>query len=295
MKDSFGKTMSFLLSMLVFLLCFVSCNSGSTPGQNLTENEVITQEPDTVLRDPNGMPIPVYSDVERAKLNPDLLSFDENGRVVYTDSDVKLFFGVDVSAFQGKINWTAVKEDGVHFVMLRLGGRGWGEKGVMYTDDAFFSNYRQAKEAGLKVGAYFFSQATSPEEAEEEARFVLDFLGDTPLDYPVAFDWEHIEDNPDARTNNVSEETLTACALRFCQCIEEGGYQPIIYFSRKLGYFFYDLSVVNQYGFWLAEFNEAPAFIYEYKMWQYSDSGTVNGIDTIVDLNISLIDYSETK
>ncbi len=295
MKVLYRKKIAVLLSILLCLLCLVSCGNETDPGKSITENGIATQAPETVLRDPNGMPIPVYSDVERANLDPELLSLDENGRIVYADPAVQLYYGVDVSAFQGDIDWNAVKNDGVDFVMLRLGGRGWGEKGLLYTDDAFFSHYRQATEAGLKVGAYFFSQAVTPEEAEEEARYALDFLKDTPLDYPVAYDWEHIEDNPDARTNNVSDEILTACALRFCQVIEEGGYRPIIYFNRKLGYFFYDLSLVNHYGFWLAEFNTSPAFIYDYQMWQYSESGTVNGIDTIVDLNISLVDYSRNQ
>ncbi len=286
------RVSSFAIALLMLFLSACGAPSGEADPETADPAESLTYE--TVLRDPNGMPIPDYSDVNRSVLEPALFFKDEKGRMQYDDPSVRLYTGIDVSSFQGTVDWDAVREDGIDFVMLRAGGRGWAENGLMYEDDMFRKNCADAAEAGLKVGAYFFSQATNEAEAEEEARFLLGIIKDCPLTYPVAFDWEHVDDNPDARTNAVSDEMLTACAVRFCDVIREGGFEPIIYFNRKLGYFFYDLSIVKTYDFWLAEFADAPAFIYQYKMWQYSDSGSVDGISGIVDLNISLYDFSQT-
>ncbi|MBR5410789.1 MAG: glycoside hydrolase family 25 protein [Clostridia bacterium] len=252
-----------------------------------------TEEQTTVIRDPNGMPVPIYEDVDRTELDPEKFYKDEKGRIAYEDPDVVLYHGIDVSAFQEEIDWQAVKDDGIDFVMLRAGGRGWGDKGILYQDKMFKTNYTEATKAGLKVGVYFFSQALSVEEAEEEANYLLDLIKNLQLTYPIAYDWEHIEDEPEARTNNVPKATITACACKFLDVIHDAGYDPVLYFSRKLGYFYYDLSLVKDYDFWLAEFTESPAFIYTYKIWQYSDCGTVNGINGTVDLNVSYVDFSQ--
>lgn len=175
--------------------------------------------------------------------------------------------------------------------MLRVGYRGYGQKGIMGKDDKFDSNYEGAKKAGLKVGAYFFSQATNESEAREEADFVLDAVRDCPLDYPIAYDWEFV-DNDEARTNGMTSEDITVCAKAFCEAIKSAGKVPVIYFNCETGYFNYDLPQVKDYDFWLAEYYDTPSFYYNYKMWQYSKTGSVDGISGDVDMNISIVDFS---
>ncbi len=247
----------------------------------------------TVPRDNNGNEIPVYSDVDLTALDPGLFYIDENGRVRYSDPAVKIYSGIDISVFQGDVDWNAVKNDGIDFVILRVGFRGY-TKGGLNEDANFRKNCENALQAGLNVGVYFFSQAITADEAEEEADYVLSLIKDFDIQYPVAYDWETI-DYDNARTDGLDNETITQCAVRFCDKISAAGYTPVIYFNRSLGYFNYDLSMIKDYHFWLAEYKGAPSFIYDYKLWQYSKDGTVNGIDGSVDLNISIQDYSEKE
>ncbi len=243
------------------------------------------------LTSPYGDVIPTYENVGYTALDPSLFKRDDNGRMYYDDPDVKSFLGIDVSVFQGDIDWTAVKNDGVDFVMLRIGYRGYGPEGKLGVDDKFEENYRNASSAGLKVGAYFFSQATTAAEAREEASFVLDRIRGLSLDYPIAYDWEHI-DYDNARTDNMTNEQISECAAAFCDRISAAGYPALIYFNRELGYFNYDLSMVSDCHFWVAEYVSVPSFVFDYKIWQYEKTGRVNGIEGNVDMNICVYDYA---
>lgn len=244
------------------------------------------------ITDVAGKAIPAYKTVEINNLDSSLFKTDENGRMTYNDPAVGYYSGIDISRYQGEIDWKAVAADGIDFVILRIGGRGYGEKGIMFADDNFETNYNGAIAAGLKVGVYFFSQAVSTAEAKEEAEYMLGLLGNKKIDYPVVFDWELIENEPNARTNGVSNETVTDCANSFCETVKNAGYKPVIYFNRSLGYDQYDLSRINHYDFWIAEYKQAPEFYYNFSMWQYTKQGKVAGIEGDVDLNICFFDYS---
>lgn len=235
--------------------------------------------------DINGDFVPVHDDVDESALDPKLFYAAENGRMKYSDETRTFLTGIDVSVFQGDINWEEVASDGIDFVILRIGYRGYGSKGIMGIDDNFYKNYGGAVNAGLKVGAYFYSQATNAEEAREEARYVLSALGDRELQMPVVYDWEYV-DNAEARTAQMTSEQITECAVNFCNEIELSGREVMIYFNREIGYFEYDLASISGYDFWLAEYSEYPTFIYKFNMWQYTDSGTVKGISSRVDMNI---------
>lgn len=198
--------------------------------------------------------------------------------------------GIDVSTFQGDINWEKVKADGVDFVMVRSGGRGY-TNGEIYEDDKFISNVKGAKKAGLKVGAYFFSQAINEKEAKEEAEFILNQVKDLDLDYPIAFDWEVIG-SKEARTDDISPQALTDSAKAFCNVIKENNYTPMIYISSRLGYYKYDLSQLADISLWYVEYHAfVPSFYYNFDIWQYSESGTVDGIEGSVDLNIGFKEF----
>lgn len=211
--------------------------------------------------------------------------YSENGKAASTE-------GIDVSAYSGDIDWKKVKESGIDFAMIRVGGRGYGDSGEMYTDERALEYISGAKAEGIKVGAYFFSQAISTEEAIEEADYVKTVLGDIKLDYPVAYDWEIIKDD-DARTDNVSASQATECARAFCDRVKELGYTPILYSPSRELYFKYDLSRLADIDIWYCEYANVPTFYYEFSMWQYSATGTVDGIEGAVDLNICFTNIAD--
>lgn len=192
--------------------------------------------------------------------------------------------GIDVSAHQQEIDWQRVKAAGVEFAMIRVGYRGY-TRGDLELDSYFIRNIEGALDAGIEVGVYFFSQAINTQEALDEAEFVLNWIEGYDLTYPVVFDWEDIE--AEARTDNMDMITLTGCAYAFCEAVEKAGYRAGVYFNQRFGYQELNLLSLQDYVFWLAEYNPTPSFTYHFDIWQYSAEGTVDGIETPVDLNLS--------
>ena len=192
--------------------------------------------------------------------------------------------GVDVSSFQGQIDWNAVASAGVKFAMIRVGGRGYGAEGKLYADDWAQTNYEGAKAAGLQVGGYFFSQATSVEEAIEEAAFALLQIQDWQLDMPMVFDWEYI--NAEARTANVDKRTLTDATLAFCRVVELAGYEAMTYFNINQAENHVHLEELTDYRGWLALYSDQMTYPYKVDMWQYTNKGSIPGVEGPVDINL---------
>ncbi len=205
----------------------------------------------------------------------------ENGRISYPGA----ITGIDVSSHQKLIDWPSVQADGIDFAVIQLGYRGYTDGGI-FVDNCYVQNLQGAREAGLQVGVYFFSQATSVDEAQEEAQFVLNTLDGTALDYPVFFDWEEVSDG---RTGGLATPSVTEYALAFCQAITAGGYDAGVYFNQSYGYSIFKLPELADYTFWLAEYNSVPSFGYEVQFWQYTGDGGVAGIDGRVDMNLYFI------
>lgn len=245
--------------------------------EEVPEEPITFQFGDILLTPLEGMPLNPY--------NPEAFSVDGKGRVVYEQNGHRAKTGIDVSTHQKDIDWQAVAADGISFAMLRLGHRGYSEGGL-FLDQTFAQNLQGALDAGLDVGVYFFSQAITPEEAEEEAEFVLDALGGRKLSFPVAFDWESIPGDT-ARTDGLDGETVTRCAAAFCKRIEDAGYKPAVYFNQTQGYLHYDLRELTEYTLWLAEYDAVPDFYYHFDLWQYTHKGQVDGIQGDVDLDLS--------
>ncbi len=197
----------------------------------------------------------------------------------------KSALGVDVSEHQKQIDWPTVAGQGIEFAMVRLGFRGYGESGIMKEDAYARRNLQGAMDAGLQVGAYFYSQAVSPEEAIAEANLALEILDGTPLSMPLVFDWEVF--SAEGRTYNVDAQTMTACAVAFCQTVRAAGYEPMVYFNRDIALRLLDLQQMQQLGvsFWLAQYGNMT-FPHRVDMWQYTDTGIVKGIEGDVDLNL---------
>lgn len=191
--------------------------------------------------------------------------------------------GIDVSSYQGQIDWQQVKEAGVEFVMIRIGGRGYGAEGHFFTDTMADTYYRGAKAAGLQVGAYFFSQAISLEEAKEEAQFALELTKDWELDLPLAYDWEPAGGG-DSRTANMDMRSVAEFTKVFCNTIKAAGREPMAYLG--LWYGFPYLEEYTDCPIWLALYSEEMTYPYHFDMWQYTCFGSVPGINGDVDINI---------
>ncbi len=195
-------------------------------------------------------------------------------------------FGVDVSAHQKTIDWSAAAADGVGFAMIRLGYRGYAA-GTLLTDPFFEANLTGAQGAGLDTGVYLYSAAVTVEEAQEEAQLVLDALNGRSLSYPVVFDWEVA--NATARNANVDKATVTAMANAFCTMIKDAGYTPAVYFNQEHMTQYFDLSALGEWEVWFAQYRAALAgdLGVAPTLWQYTSSGTVAGIEGKVDLDVS--------
>ena len=167
--------------------------------------------------------------------------------------------------------------------MIRLGYRGTTE-GKIGEDSRAQENLKEATQAGLQVGGYFFSQAVTPEEAVEEANFVLNMLREYNISMPVVYDWEYGGD--DSRTANIDARTLTDCTIAFCDAIEAAGYEAMIYFNENQSHKDMYLGELTDYKFWLAQYGEMLNYPYQVDMWQYTCEGSVPGIDGNVDINL---------
>lgn len=221
--------------------------------------------------------------------------------------------GIDISEFQGKINWTKVKKDGIKFAFIRIGGRGY-TKGTCYKDTMFKTNIKNAKAAGIKVGAYFFSQAITPYEALEEASLTLADLDGMSLDLPVVMDWET---GSGYRTQKLKGKDFADVIESFCNTIAQNGYTPAVYLctddiNNRLGK--YSGKILGQYKLWYAypyscywsesksyksnyyqTGDTVPPRSFAFEYWQYSWHGKVAGIGTEVDLNIRILGKTTLK
>lgn len=196
-------------------------------------------------------------------------------------------YGIDVSYYQQYIDWDAVKASGIKYVIVRAGYRGYGN-GKLVLDDNFHYYIQGAQAAGLKVGAYFFTQAINTAEAEQEAKFVLDNLKGYTLDLPVYYDIENIDyDYGRLDGAGLSYSQKTALCETFCQTIEAGGFDAGIYANKWwLTSLIDGDSLGSKYSIWNAEYGTSMTYTGPAEMWQYTGNGYVDGISTIVDMNV---------
>lgn len=221
------------------------------------------------------------------------LNMDED-KLEYRNRGVVSKRGVDVSKYQGTIDWAKVKADGIDFAMIRVGARGYGSAQLML-DDNFVTNMTGARAAGLDTGVYFFSQATTEEEAVEEANFTVGALMNYGATYPVAVDVEWIE-NDKARTDDLTNEERTELAVRFCETVRSFGYKPMIYATRDMLIAGMLPDKLADYDIWLADDYRPETgtdYPYEFNMWQYTKKGKVDGIPGEVDVNLCFVNYKE--
>ena len=201
------------------------------------------------------------------------------------DGQTQSVKGIDVSKFQGDIDWQKVADSGVKYAMIRLGLRGY-ETGKLVTDENFKANVEGATAAGIDVGVYFFTQAINPAEAREEAEYVLNEIDGYNITYPIAIDVEDLY-NDKARSYNQSKESRTECAIAFMDAIKAAGYNPAIYGNLNTFTKLVEVNKLGEYDKWFALYDTQIYFPYEITVWQYSDKGRIDGIEGDVDLNIT--------
>lgn len=230
--------------------------------------------------------VPINRELELNTLDKANLNILESGEFQYlTDGQVISHKGIDVSSHQGNIDWNLVAQDGVEFAIIRVGYRGYGSEGRLVVDEKFEDNIKGAKAAGIKVGVYFFSQAINETELLEEANLVLEQIAPYSIECPVVYDVE--KTSAAGRMNAISVEDRTHLTQLFCQTIENSGYKPMIYHNTEMGALLINIAKLENYDKWYASYSDQMFYPYEYKIWQYSDKGKIQGISTDVDLNIS--------
>ena len=229
---------------------------------------------------------PVLDEVKKHDLLPENFVENDKGEMQYVENGVVTSHkGIDVSKYQGDIDWKAVKEDGVEYAFVRLGLRGY-ESGKLVLDEYFDKNMRGANEADVAAGVYFFTQAVTVEEAKEEAAYVLENISEYDVTCPIVFDVEMIV-GANGRANNLTKEERTDIAIAFCEVIRQAGYTPMIYGNVKCFTKMLDLARLEDYEKWYAFYDNYMYIPYEVSCWQYTEKGTVKGIKNKVDLNIS--------
>lgn len=267
-------TAAAVLTLIMVTVCLVVGASvwEEAPEPTAATEEAITEEPVIEL------PQSPFAD---NPYGPEDFALEEGFLTCLAGESV---LGIDVSSHQEEIDWNAVADAGVKFAMIRVGARGYGAAGVLFADDWAQINYEGAKAAGLQVGCYFFSQATNVEEAIEEAAFALLQIKDWELDLPIVFDWEYL--GQDARTANVDRRTATDCALAFCKTVELVGYEAMTYFNINQAENHVYMEELIEYRGWLAMYSDQMTYPYKVDMWQYTDEGSIPGVNGPVDINL---------
>lgn len=296
-----GKYIVNTACMTVLGLCLTACGGSGKAEQEEKETEIqdveVSAEAEAEKEETEILDfVDVYGQAYQVEINPNIAekqyedaAFSRTGdKLTYEDDDFTSRLGVDVSYHQGTIDWEKVKADGYDFAMIRIGYRGYGEEGTLNFDYLFYENLENAQNAGLDVGVYFFAQAVNEEEALEEAEFVLSYLEGCQLQLPVVYDPESILDD-EARTDDVTGEQFTRNTEVFCRRIQEAGYEPMIYSNMLWEAYELDLETLSDYPVWYADYEPYPQTPYDFVMWQYTNSGTVDGIEGAADLNIQFI------
>ena len=230
--------------------------------------------------------VPIDASIPKNTYTVDHLKISDDGIYSYVkDGRVVSKTGIDVSEFQGDIDWQAVKNAGVDFVFIRALYRGYSN-GQMVVDKRFDVNMKGAIDAGLDVGVYVFSQAIDETEAMEEAREVVDLVKKYHITLPIVYDVERI-DYANARANNLTSTQRTLVVKAFLDEVSNQGYSPMLYHNMEMGAVLLDFPKLTKYDKWLANYTEELYWPYEYRCWQYG-TAEIDGIKGKVDMDMMM-------
>ena len=224
-----------------------------------------------------------YSKIEYPVLNEETGEYE--GEAHYSNGDINAKKGIDVSKFQGDIDWNSVKNDGVEFVFIRLGFRGY-ESGKIVIDDNYEDNITGCNDAGIDCGVYFFTEAKTEAEGREEADFVLENLADHHIELPIVIDVEQSANVSKSRTKGLTKEDRTKAVIAFCERVRQAGYEPMIYGNLKSQMVMLDNTLLEDYEKWFAYYHYPLRYPYKHRIWQYTAKGKVAGIKGDADLNL---------
>lgn len=228
---------------------------------------------------------PINYELKMNSLNNSCFQKDDSGEITYNDGTISSHKGIDVSKYQGTIDFSKVKNSGVEYAIIRCGYRGY-ESGTITQDSNFDTYARNALANNIAIGTYFYTQAITKEEAEEEADFVINCLKPYNVTYPVCLDVEDAS-GEGARQDSLTNEQLTDIVVAFCERIKSAGYTPMVYANGRYFAGRLDMEKLDGYEKWYAMYADTPYIPYEISMWQYTSSGQVDGIKGNVDMNIS--------
>ncbi len=289
-KNLFMAAIAVLVLAVVGVAIYVTLQGPKTPDNSGTQVVGSGEEGKIVINDLNDgeMSIPKYNYPVNAY---DVGLFTNNQGIIRYGEDSAI--GINVTSKNGDIDWEQVKQSGVEFAMIRVGYRG-RNKGDRTEDDKFVQNIEGATAAGLDVGVYFFSQAVSVQEAEQEAQFVIEKIQPYQVTYPISFNWEFVapsSDGREPRTKDCTPSEITSFAKAFCSTVSKAGRTAMFYTDKELAYNYYNLDELSSNQIWYSEFAEKPAFYYDFKIWQYSELGTVSGISGNVKMSLAMKKY----
>lgn len=219
---------------------------------------------------------PSNTNAPRTTAEPTYTDFNQAKNQYKTD---KTQIGIDVSGWQGEIDFEKIKNAGVEFIMIRVGGTR-GTNGEYFVDKYFKRNIEEANKYGIKAGIYFYSYANSKESAMKDAKWVIKQIKDYDIDLPIAFDWEEWAYFNDY---NLSFFGLTSMAESFLETIEEAGYEGMLYSSKS---YLENIWLPTKYDIWLAHYTTQTNYQGKYKLWQLCENGKIDGIDGAVDINV---------
>ncbi len=256
--------------------------------EDLSENGTKTE---VILPDGTSQWVMINAFIQKNNYDYIGLVYEEPFMRYYADGKKISKQGIKIDNSYGAIDFKSVEEAGIDYCIIRIGKRGYAT-GAVSMDTNYLDYMKQAKEAGLGVGIYFYSQAANEEEAVEEATLVLQALQDAEIkpDYPIVFDME-MAANDSSRIEGLTKNQLTAITKAFCTTIKQGGYIPAVYGNkywllRKL-----DLTQLSEYNIWLSQEKDAPDYPYQFAMWEYKQDAKISGITGNVSMSISFIDY----
>ena len=289
-----------MLTMFVFgfvvgmvVLYFTTPKNVKSEEQNIVQPVVIETEttPEIKIYVPDRKR--VLGKIPINSYNPDNFVMEDGFLSYYNDEGEKIsHIGVDLSYHQEKINWDELENSGIEFVILRCGYRGYSEGGLI-EDEKFREYATECNARNIPLGVYFFTQAITVEEAIEEADFVLSIIEEYDISYPVVLDTENVSDNS-ARTNTVeiTPEFRTDMCVAFMEHVKENGYYPMIYASENWIRRELIPERIQEYDLWAAQYIDKNDYLYDFTIWQYTESGRVPGINEAVDIDVCMVDYA---
>ena len=267
--------------------------TGETLNKEIKDDKEYDKDKYVAIEDESGKKTyyEIIEDVPKNDYDLENNLINENGMLAYNDSKRESIKGVDLSKYNGTVDFNKLKEAGVRFAMLRLGSRGYGS-GKISLDEKFVEYAQNAQMAGILTGAYFYSQAVNETEAVEEANYIVGAVSGFNVKYPIAIDLERVSGDT-ARTDKLTNKERTAIVKMFCDTVKGYGYTPVIYASLEMLVGGLNIEELGDYDIWLADEKIPTEYPYRFSMWQYNTQGHIDGITGDIDLDISFIDYEK--